>query len=363
MKIRGGMVVGGDGRIHTTFGHNPSSLRLCSFDPNLQNIPRGGGELDRYVKEIFVAPEGHVFWERDFSAIEAVLVGYFAGSPDYIRFAKLGVHDFLASHMLGRPVDLGWSNDVIKDYFRDIKANHKAVRDDAKRVVHGSNYLMGARQMVNLYPETFPDVRSAKKLQDLYFELFPAIRQWHKDICQQVDGTKRRGSKSDSENVDPWTLGVCYARNPFGYVHHFYNVLDWERVDIADGTREWVSSFGEDAKRLVSFLPQSTAAAIIKSAAKRIYYESFEPVGESLRLLIHDSILGECREGDLERCLEVSGQIMEAPIPELPLDPQWNMGEFLTIGTEAKVGKSWGCLLYTSPSPRDGATSRMPSSA
>ena len=26
-------------------------------------------------------------------------------------------------------------------------------------------------------------------------------------------------------------------------------------------------------------------------------------------------------------------------------------------------GKNWICLLYTSPSPRDGATSRMPSSA
>ena len=30
---------------------------------------------------------------------------------------------------------------------------------------------------------------------------------------------------------------------------------------------------------------------------------------------------------------------------------------------EGKIGKSLFCLLYTSPSPRDGATSRMPSSA
>ena len=29
----------------------------------------------------------------------------------------------------------------------------------------------------------------------------------------------------------------------------------------------------------------------------------------------------------------------------------------------AVVGKSWDCLLYTSPSPRDLSTSRMPSSA
>lgn len=112
--------------------------------------------------------------------------------------------------------------------------------------------------------------------------------------------------------------------------------MNWERI----GT-EWVSSFGEDAKRLVSFLPQSTAAAIIKKAAKRLFYET-PWVGETLRLLIHDSILGEVPEGEVEQCLKISAEIMEAPIPELPLDPAWEMGEFLAIGTEAKVGKSWG---------------------
>ena len=32
-------------------------------------------------------------------------------------------------------------------------------------------------------------------------------------------------------------------------------------------------------------------------------------------------------------------------------------------GTEPKTGKFFVCLLYTSPSPRDGLLSRMPSSA
>ena len=140
------------------------------------------------------------------------------------------------------------------------------------------------------------------------------------------------------EPVDPWSLGVCYARNPFGYVHHFYNVLDWEKIN-----NEWFSSFGQDAPRLVSFLPQSTAAAIIKKAAKRIYYD-FPQVGETLRLLIHDSIFGEAREREIDECLRVSAEVMEAPIQELPLDPAWGMGEFLTINTEAKVGKSGGSM-------------------
>ena len=32
-------------------------------------------------------------------------------------------------------------------------------------------------------------------------------------------------------------------------------------------------------------------------------------------------------------------------------------------GATSVTVKSWGCLLYTSPSPRDGLLSRMPSSA
>jgi DNA polymerase I-like protein with 3'-5' exonuclease and polymerase domains len=94
------MLAGPDGRVHTTFGHNPSSLRLCSFDPNMQNIPRGGAGEDNWVKEMFVAPEGSTFWERDFSGIEAVLVGYFAGSPGYTRLAKRDVHSFYTAYAL-----------------------------------------------------------------------------------------------------------------------------------------------------------------------------------------------------------------------------------------------------------------------
>lgn len=337
LVVKGGMPVGSDGRIHTTFLHNPSSLRLSSADPNLQNIPRGtSSEAAKWVKDIFVAGQGMRFWERDFSAIEAVLVGYFAGSARYVRFAKLGVHDYLTSHLLGRPADLGWSDDDLRGYFKQ-HTKGTVERDIAKRVVHLSNYMGTPRKMAYEYPETFSSTKEAARLQGIYFDLFPEIRKWHRDLCVRVDGTKRRSDGSEV-TVDPWTLGVCYAKNPFGYIHHFYDVLAWEKIG-----HEWVSSFGEDAKRLVSFLPQSTAAAIIKKAAKRLWYET-PRVGATLRLLIHDSILGEVGEDDIAECLETSRRLMEAPIPELPLDPTWGMGEFLSIGSEAKVGASWGSM-------------------
>ncbi len=304
------------------------------FDPNLQNIPREtSNKWASYVKECFVAPQGSKFWSRDFSGIEAVLVGYFAGSARYTRLAKLGVHAFLATHVLGNGASLDWSDSDLKLAFKEAKRD-KVVYDTAKRIVHGSNYMMTPSKMQFEYPETFSTVKHAMELQGLYFELFPEIRQWHHTLAESVDGTRRK-EIDPLAPVDPWTLGVAYAQNPFGYIHRFYNVLEWQKV----GT-EWVSSFGDDAKRLVSFLPQSTAAAIIKQAGSIIWYD-YPWVGETMRLWIHDDIMGESGDEMLEECLSISKMVMEAPIPQLPLDPAWGMGSHLTIGSEAKVGQSW----------------------
>lgn len=324
------------------------------YDPNLQNIPRGGDGYANYVKEMFVAPAGNVLWERDFSGIEAVLVGYFAGAPNYIRLAKTDVHSFYTAYALhtldpgrvsaGDLPDLGWEQGKLAARLKEIKKEFNKERNGLyKHLVHGANYLQspkGARDHIFKNTNVAYEVSVIAKVMGVYFELFPEIKRWHRDLCNRVDGTKRRSSEVSSSGdvgaIDPWTLGVCFARNPFGYVHHFYNVLDWQKVGDT-----WVSTFGEDAKRLVSFLPQSTAAAIIKQAA-RVIYNDYPWVGDTLRLLIHDSILGECKESELQTCLDVSQAVMEAPIPELPLDPTWGMGEFLTINSEAKTGRSWG---------------------
>lgn len=335
-SILGGMLVGRDGRVHSTLGHNPSSLRLCSFDPNLQNIPNGKkGSVAGWVKECFVAPPGHTFVERDFSAIEAVLVGYFAKSRRYIEEAKLGIHDSLASVLLGDPVPTDATVEFKKARYKVIKADHKPVRDTAKRCIHGSNYLMTPNKMHIEYPETFTNIKAAREVQEAYFALYPEIRGWHKELTREVDGTKRRKGEEGLE-VTPWTLGVAYAQNPFGYVHRFFNVLDWRLIE-----GKWYAEYGDDAKRLVSFLPQSTAAAIIKKAARTIWYD-YPRIGAMMRMLIHDSILFECRDEDVEECLAISAEVMERVIEELPLPEEWGMGPYLSIGTEAKVGKVWG---------------------
>lgn len=339
-RVVGGFPVGADGRVHGTFSNNPSTLRFSMHDPNLQNIPRGNdSEIGKWVKDMFVAPPGWVFCEADFAGIEAKLVGYFAGSARYTRAAGLGVHAFFASHLVGEPASWDWSDADLLAFFKALKRSHPIIYDTAKRCVHGSNYMMTPQKMNYEYPETFKTIKDAARTQGFYFELFPEIRVWHRELCDRVDGTKKR-KVVEGEMVDPWTLGICHARNPFGYVHRFYNVLNWERVQTEGDKWEWMSSYGEDAKRLVAFLPQSTAAAILKRAMRRLWYE-FPWIGVMMRLVIHDSIICEVRETEVEECQRILRLVMEAPIPELPLDPRWGMGEFLTVGVETKTGQVW----------------------
>jgi len=80
---------GSDGRIHPSFLHNPSTMRLSSHDPNIQNVP--GAEDDESLatkfRQCIVATEGCLLVESDFAAIEAVLTGYFMQDDHFLRIA------------------------------------------------------------------------------------------------------------------------------------------------------------------------------------------------------------------------------------------------------------------------------------
>ncbi|HYE80088.1 MAG TPA: DNA polymerase [bacterium] len=318
---RSGPPLGSDGRIHPIFGHNPSTLRLSSSNPNGQN-------LDARIKVLYVPGEGGRFFEVDYRAIEAVLVGYEAGSPGYVRLAKLGVHDYLNSHILkrngsiGQAADLSWSDGDLIALFKELKARFKASRDMSKRIVHLSNYGGTPAKIAENYPEEFSSAKEAAFLQGLYFEVCPEIPKWQNATVDRAEDTG-------------------YLVNAFGYMHRFWQVKDYRRE--RDG--RWVGRWGLDAKRVLAFLPQSTAAAIIKEALLTLFYDT--PWGHVLRLQIHDSILSRipAEEGVWEAATSAIIEVMTRPIPQLRLP--WNPEECLTIDVEAKAGapgESWGAL-------------------
>ncbi len=327
-KVVGGFPTGRDGRIHPHFRHTPSTLRSSCVAPNLQNVPRGDPKnpdaVQNLVKSMFVAPPGKTFWESDFSGIEAVLVGYHANDKDFITLAKTDIHSYFTAYNLHRigvlPYadlpQLHWSPSDLREALNGIKRRFKAERDIGKRCIHAGNYRVGPSKLHEEYPEWFPRVKDASAVLAFYYDLFPSITKWHERICLQVDKT-------------------AVTRNSFGHVHRFYQVLNWERK----GT-DWNWSYSDDAKRLIAFGPQSDAAFIGKRALKVLYYST--EVGPDLRLFIHDSCFGESDLDRLDRIVPIVKEVMERPVPELPLPPEWGMGQYLTIGSEQKVGTCWG---------------------
>jgi len=293
--------------------------------PSTQRGEYSLSSLARHCKEMFVAPPGHIFVARDFSGIEAVLVGWLAGSSKYTRLAKLGVHDYFMAHGILRPAgmiadadlpDLRWSDDDLRACFRSLKARFPSERDVAKRVVHLSNYAGTPAKIFEEYPETFTTKQEASRRQGAYFALFPEIPQWHERLTVQVDQTG-------------------YVRAPSGFVMRFFRVRDWSKVD-----GRWVSKLGDSGKALIASVPQHMAAFIGREVLKRLWGGT--PIGPYLRLFIHDEILCECPVALADVVDQRLQAEMEQPIPQLPLDPGWGMGNHLSIGSAGKRGISWG---------------------
>ena len=243
-----------------------------------------------------VASPGHLLIECDSSAIEAVLVGYYAGSDRYIALAKSGVHKWLAEQYAGRKVS--------KD---------DPLYDQIKRVVHLSNYMGTPNRIHEEYPDTFASVKKARELQDFYFAT-PAgqdVRKWQKQTMEQAH--KER-----------------YLQNPWGYRHYFYDVFHYSNG-------QWV--MGDDAKRAVAYQPQSTASAIQTEFIIDITANDVI-LSEGLRWIIHDSIICEIPEQHAEVAARRLNHIMQHPHPQLG---------GLAIGAECKIGPNLAEMASVTP--------------
>ena len=322
-RVHGGLQIGKDGAIHPEYSHNPSTLRLACQRPNMQNLPRVSkqeDDLENIVRNLVVARPGHILVEADYSAIEAVLSAYFARWRDGIRLAKLGVHSYLASHVLGRPADLSWTDARLSAYFKEIKGSDdpavNQVYNGCKRAIHLSNYGGTPTKMVQAEPDTFPNVKYAAQLQETYFEVAAPIRKWQLQT-----------------QLEAHTNG--FLRNPYHYIHRFTHVFRHVKED-----GKWVRKPGDQANDVLAFLPQSTAAGIIKEAMLRLWED--DQLRPLLRLQVHDSLLLEV---PLDQLDEVRGKLvacMAQPVVELPLPASYGMGPALQIDVDTKVGERWG---------------------
>lgn len=308
---------------------------------------------------------GTLLAEVDFSAIEAVLVGWFARSPSYITLAKLGVHSGLASHILGKPYNPQWSTSKLKAYLSEIKAEAQATKsgssdlyDVSKRVVHGSAYCLTPHGMVMNFPKQFTTIGSAKHYQDLYFQMAPDVPEWQKSVQRFAYDHGYLGGPGDPP-----------FGHPFAYKHWFWAVSQYRKITKAQYDKRKAKGYavamfhgqyyavdlGDDAKRAVAFFPQSTGRGILSESMLRLFdpeesepYDSY--IGDAyygytpLRAPIHDSLFLEIPRRISDRVLEIVYREMTRPIQQMPMPESWGLGEYLSIDVEVKVGQSWDAM-------------------
>ncbi len=277
--------------------------------------------------------------------------GWFIRDPTFIRFAKLGIHAYLASHKIGDPPDLSASDADILAHLKQIKGKVGFLYDQCKRTVHGVSYGLSDYGLYHTYAGLFKSQKEASALIDFFFSLAPGIPAWQNTCRQRAFEQGFLGGVGD---------------HPFGYKHWFWQVYNFQKLTEAEYYRyvarktpvtriqgqPYAIRLGEDAKRTSAFYPQSTLSGVLKEVLHRLFHrDSSSYIGDTyygktpLRAPIHDSLLLEVPVKVWDRVYETVCLEMLRPIPQQPmLGPLSVLGPYLTIGIAAKasvVGGSW----------------------
>ena len=275
-------VIGPDGRIHTRFMMTVTATgRLSSTEPNLQNIPvrkEIGGEL----RKMFVAGEGCVLVDADYSQIELRLLAHIADDPVMRSAFEHGedIHTVTASQVFGVPVDEVTS----------------VQRGRAKAVNFGIVYGISPFSLANDIG-VLPG--EAKEYIQNYLEKYAGVRNYMSAI---VTSAKELG----------------YVSTLFGRRRYLP-----ELKSANFNTR----SFGE---RVALNMPiQGTAADIMKIAMIKVS-DRLDNMAANLILQVHDELIVECPENEAEEVSRILREEMESAA-ELSVP----------LVAETHTGKSW----------------------
>lgn len=380
-KVRGTYAIGvrkrldSENRFHPVPTLKPSTLRTSYNSPNVQNVidDEDSGSLAAGFRHCIVASPGCVLIELDFAGIESVQTAWYARDPVLYRLSALGVHAYLASHLVKKPADLNWTDEVLAAYFDEIKAAFPLPYKRAKRTVHGSAYGLTPTGMWMGSPDLYESQAAAKRVQDIYFEAAPGVPRLQNEIRLRAYEQGYIGGPQDRK-----FSSILDDKNahPYGYRHDFFDVvtlqaisdgqarqLEQERLPVIElNDRKYAAKWGHDSKRCLAFYGQSTAAGNIKEVMFPLFAEPDNPsyIGDAyfgrtpLRAPIHDSLLMEVPMRQVDRVLACAFREMLRPVEEQPLPPEWGKGPYLTIGVGAKTGTDWGSMQKVkTPKPAD----------
>ncbi|PWG02555.1 DNA polymerase I [Sphingosinicella humi] len=274
------------GRVHTSYSLSGAQTgRLASTDPNLMNIPIRT-EIGRRIRDAFIAEPGHVVVSADYSQIELRLAAHICDVPQLRQAFAQGadIHNMTAQELFG-------------EVNRDTRASAKTINF---AILYGiSRWGLAGRLGVT--------ADEAQAIIDRYFDRFPGIRAY---IGETLTKARETG----------------FTTTLFGRKTHFPRI------------KAKIQHERQGAERAAINAPiQGTAADIIKRAMVRMGPAlAAEGLGSTRMLLqVHDELLFEVPEADVERASEVIRRVMEgAAEPAVKLA--------VPLGVEIGTGPNWG---------------------
>ena len=273
-----------DGRVRTSFQMTVTATgRLSSTEPNLQNIPTRT-ELGSEIRRLFIAGDGNVLVDADYSQIELRLLAHMAGD-EAMQHAFLSGADFhtvTAARVFHVP---------------EAEVTHQ-MRSRAKAVNFGIVYGMSA---FSLSQDIHVTVAEAKDYMERYFATYPGVKQYMTDIVETAKAQGYVETLYHRRRALPELRSANFVQRAFG-----------ERVAL-------------------NMPIQGTAADIMKLAMLRVYDRlRRENLQARLIMQVHDELIVECPEAERETVEKLLRQEMEQ-VAALAVP----------LTAEAHSGKNW----------------------
>lgn len=273
-----------DERIHGTFNQTITATgRISSTEPNLQNIPIRT-EIGSKLRDIFVAKEGYVFVDADYSQIELRILASMSGDENLIESYKsaLDIHAITASKVFGVPLE---------EVTPTLRRNAKAVNFG---VVYGISAF-------SLSEDLSITRREALEYINNYFKTYPKVKAF---LDNQVQFAKENG----------------FVKTLYGRIRPIPEI---------SSSNFNLRMFGD---RVAMNSPiQGTAADIMKLAMVEVDRKLVE-YGYDARIVlqVHDELLVEVKEEDAEA------------VRELMISTMKNVANLsVSLEVDAHIGKTW----------------------
>lgn len=268
--------------VHTTYNQTVTTTgRLSSANPNLQNIPIRENE-GRELRKLFVAREGNVFIDADYSQIELRLLAHFSGCKELIKAYEEGqdVHAFTASQVFNVPMDM-----VTPEMRRQAKAVNFGI-------IYGISEF-GLSKNLNI------PVKTAKEYIEKYFERYGAVKEY---MQSNVEFARKNG----------------YVATMTGRKRYIKEI---------NSTNYNLRQFGERAAMNMPL--QGTSADIIKIAMVNINRAlKRENLKTRLILQVHDELVLEAPEDEVSKAKEILVSEMENAVElKVPLKVDVHCGK------------------------------------